>query len=127
MNRLPILLATVVTAGAMALGGCSRAEPPVSFAKDVQPVLNSRCGSCHVPGQAGYEASGLSVASYAALMKGTKFGAVVIPGDPLSSTLTMLVEGRADPSIRMPHGDESLPAAEQKILRDWVAQGAENN
>ena len=65
--------------------------------------------------------------SYEVLMKGTKYGPVVIPGDPLSSTLTMLVEGRADPSIRMPHGDEPLPAAEQKVLRDWVAQGARDN
>jgi hypothetical protein len=60
-------------------------------------------------------------------MEGTKFGEVVIPGDPLSSVLTMLVEGRADPSIRMPHGDQPLPEAEKKILRDWVAQGAKNN
>lgn len=127
MNRLPILLVTAVMAGGAALGGCSKAEPQLSFAKDVQPLLDSRCGGCHVPGQVGYEASGLSVASYEALLKGTKFGPVVLPGDPLSSTLTMLVEGRADPSIRMPHGGAALPAAEQKILRDWVAQGAMNN
>jgi hypothetical protein len=127
MNRVTILLVTAAMAGAAALGACSRAEPPVSFARDVQPVLNARCGACHVPGQAGFEASGLSTASYDSLMKGTKFGAVVVPGDALSSTLTMLVEGRADPSIRMPHGDQALPAAEQKILHDWVAQGAKNN
>ena len=51
----------------------------------------------------------------------------MIPGDPLSSVLTMLVEGRADPSIRMPHGDQPLPESEKKILHDWVAQGAKNN
>ncbi|MBS1201077.1 MAG: hypothetical protein H6R27_1755 [Proteobacteria bacterium] len=127
MNRLPILLAATAALGALSLGACSREEPSVSFSKDVQPVLNARCGACHVPGQPGYEASGLSTASYDALMEGTKFGAVVIPGDALSSTLTMLVEGRADPSIRMPHGDQPLAAAEQKILHDWVAQGAKNN
>lgn len=126
MNRLPMLVAAGCL-GALALGGCSKEESSVSFSKDVQPVLNARCGACHVPGQPGHEASGLSTATYDDLMKGTKFGEVVIPGDPLSSTLTMLVEGRADPSIRMPHGDQALPAAEQKILRDWVAQGAKNN
>lgn len=126
MNRLPILLAAM-GAAVLASGGCSRAAPPVSFLKDVQPVLNARCGACHAPGQPGYEASGLSTASYDALMKGTKFGPVVIPGDALSSTLTMLVEGRADPSIRMPHGDQPLAETEQKILHDWVAQGAKNN
>jgi hypothetical protein len=127
MNRLPILLVTVLAAGAAVLGSCSRAQPQLSFARDVQPLLASRCGGCHVPGQAGYEASGLSIESYDSLMKGTKFGPVVIAGDPLSSVLTMLVEGRADPSIRMPHGGDPLPAAEQKTLRDWVAQGAKNN
>lgn len=127
MTRLPVLLAAAASLGTLALGACSREEPAVSFSKDVRPVLNARCGACHVPGQPGYEASGLSTASYEAVMKGTKFGAVVIPGDPLSSVLTMLVEGRADPSIRMPHGDQPLPDAEKQILRDWVAQGAKNN
>ncbi len=113
--------------GALALGACSKAEPEVSFSAEVQPLLVARCGHCHVPGQAGYEASGLSMASYEALMKGTKFGAVVIPGDALSSALTMLIEGRADPSIRMPHGDQPLAAAEQLLVRRWVEQGARNN
>lgn len=113
--------------GALALGACSKAQPQVSFSTDVQPLLTSRCGDCHVPGRAGYEASGLSMAGYDSLMKGTKFGAVVIPGDALSSALTMLIEGRADPSIRMPHGDQPLAAAEQLLVRTWVEQGAKNN
>ncbi len=124
MIRLPVLL---MTAGTLLLGACSKAEPPVSFAGDVQPVLNARCGACHLPGQPGQEASGLNLESYDALMKGTKFGPVVIPGDALSSALTMLIEGRADPSIRMPHGGTALPAEEQKLIHDWVAQGAQNN
>lgn len=127
MIRLPHVLAAAAAAGVLVAAGCSREEPPVSYAKDVQPLLNARCTACHAPGLPGYEASGLDTSSYAAVMKGTKFGEIVIPGDPLSSTLTMLVEGRADPSIRMPHGDQELPDAEKKILRDWVQQGARNN
>jgi hypothetical protein len=60
-------------------------------------------------------------------MKGGKFGPFVIPGDPLTSTLNMLVEGRADPSIRMPHGRGTLTDREIETLRDWVQQGAKNN
>lgn len=113
--------------GALALGACSKTEPEVSFSADVQPLLAARCGACHVPGQAGYEASGLGMTSYEALMQGTKFGAVVIPGNALSSTLTMLIEGRADPSIRMPHGGEPLSVAEQELVHKWVEQGARDN
>ncbi len=126
MKREPVaLLAAFVLAAAAA--GCAKEAPRVSFAKDVQPLLEVRCSACHVPGQPGYEASGLSTQGYEALMKGTKYGPVVIPGDALSSVLNMLVEGRADPSIRMPHGDQPLTAAEQQTLRLWVEQGAKNN
>lgn len=124
MRRIPLGLLAVAV---LAAGGCAKREPQVSFAKDVQPLLATRCGSCHVPGQPGHEASGLGLTGYEDLMKGTKFGPVVIPGDALSSALTMLVEGRADPSIRMPHGDAPLTAAEQKTIRAWVEQGAKNN
>jgi hypothetical protein len=113
------------------LAACQRTPPsvpPVGFRSDVAPLIDRHCVSCHVPGKPGTEASGLVLDSYAALMKGTKFGPVVIPGDPLSSTLIMLVEGRADPSITMPHGGtDKLSAAEIGTLRTWVQQGAKND
>ena len=93
----------------------------------MEPILKKYCLECHVPGGAGYDASGFDMSSYQTLMRGGKFGPFVIPGDPLSSTLNMLVEGRADPSIRMPHGREKLDESEIRILRDWVEQGAKDN
>jgi uncharacterized membrane protein len=107
---------------------CGRSEPTVSFSKDVRPVLESRCGECHTPGNPGYEASQLSFASYESLMKGTQYGPVVIAGDSASSNLLVLIEGRADPSISMPHGDsEPLLQSEIDTIKLWIAQGAQNN
>ena len=99
----------------------------VSYTADVQPILKQYCLECHVPGGAGFNASGFDMSSYEALMRGGKFGSFVVPGDPLTSTLNMLVEGRADPSIRMPHGREQLSKREIQILSDWVQEGAKNN
>lgn len=99
----------------------------VSFSADVQPILKERCMECHVPGAPGYIASSFDVSSYETLMKGGKYGALVIPGDPLTSTLNMLVEGRANPSIHMPHGREKLSDREIETLRVWVQEGAKNN
>ena len=111
-----------------ALSACGRSEPAVSFASDVKPILQKRCGECHAPGQPGYEASQLGFATYDELMKGTKFGPVVVPGDSLGSNLIILVEGRADPSIAMPHGDnEPLLKGEIETLKVWIDQGAVNN
>lgn len=107
---------------------CGRSEPTVSFSKDVKPALDSRCGECHSPGQAGYEASQLSFASYESLMKGTRYGPVVIAGDSVSSNLVVLIEGRADPSISMPHGDaEPLLQSEIDAIKLWIEQGAQEN
>ena len=99
----------------------------VSFSADVQPILKQYCLECHEPGGSGFGASGFDISSYETLMKGGKFGALVIPGDPLTSTLNILVEGRAHPSIHMPHGRKKLSDRETEILRDWVQEGAKNN
>lgn len=109
------------------LAGCQRAVE-VSYAKDVAPILDKHCKACHLPGQAGYVVSGFELENYDTLMKGTQYGPVVLPGDPLTSTLVMLIEGRADPSLKMPHGDATpLSAAEIATIRQWVEQGARNN
>ena len=79
------------------------------------------------PGKEGFVASGLDTTSYQALMKGGKFGPLVKPGDALTSTLNMLVEGRAHASIRMPHGREKLPDKDIETLKAWVNEGAKNN
>jgi hypothetical protein len=107
------------------LAACSPRN--VSFSADVQPILKQYCLECHLPGGPGYGASGFDMSSYETLMKGGKYGPFVIPGDPFTSTLNMLVEGRAHPSIRMPHGRDKLNDREVEILRVWVKEGAKNN
>jgi hypothetical protein len=99
----------------------------VSFSADVQPILKQYCLECHVPGGAGYLASGYDMSSYENFMKGGQFGPFVIPGDAVASNLIILVEGRAHPSIRMPHGREKLSESEIEVLKSWVQQGAKNN
>jgi Planctomycete cytochrome C len=108
-----------------AMAAC--APSGVSYNKDVQPILARNCSECHAPGQKGFEASGLDTTSYQSLMKGGKFGQLVKPGDALSSALNMLVEGRAHPSIRMPHGRAKLPDKEIEMLKVWVNEGAKNS
>ena len=108
--------------------GCARRTAVVSYQKDVAPILQKHCASCHVPGQPGYAASGFDLQGYDSLMKGTRYGAVVLPGDPMTSVLVMLIEGRVDPSIKMPHGGANpLTETEIKTIRRWVKQGAKNN
>jgi mono/diheme cytochrome c family protein len=112
---------------AVAWSGAASAEEQVSYKLDVQPILQSRCVACHSSGGQGYEASGLDLTSYNGLMKGTKHGAIVVPGDPFTSNLIVLVEGRASPKVRMPHNQRPLLKQQIEILRLWVKQGAKDN
>lgn len=91
----------------------------VSFVKDVKPILDQKCLKCH--GGEKTEAS-LSYKSYADLMKGSENGPVVVPGKADDSEMIKLVI-----SGEMPKRNPRLPAAEVKILQDWVNGGAQNN
>ena len=114
-----ILLLALVT------GGCIREQRQISFREDVRPILEANCLECHSsPAGQGYLENGLSMATHAELMRGTIYGPVITPRDSRHSILNMLVEGRADTSMRMPHGRNPLSNDEVDILRLWVEQGA---
>lgn len=128
-TRTRNITSTALAAGAVLaiMLGCAR-EERVSFSQEVKPILDRYCLECHQPGGAGHEASGLDLGSYEGLMKGTRNGPMVIPDDSLGSNLLVLMEGRADPSIRMPHGSNiKVSAAEIETVRTWIDQGAKNN
>ena len=111
----------------LSLTGCNW-EDAISFSQDVKPILDRNCIECHQAGGAGLEVSGFSMASYDDLMKGTNFGPMIIAGDAEGSNLIVLAEGRADPSISMPHGrKDSISKQEVQTIRLWIEQGAKNN
>ncbi|MGB7702290.1 MAG: c-type cytochrome domain-containing protein [Pseudolabrys sp.] len=135
MRRRPLLLMSVVALGiglvtsvgiVHAPNACA-AEEAVSFKEDILPLLKWRCASCHESGGAGYEKSGLDLTSYAGVMKGTKFGRMVIPRDPESSNLMLLLDWRAAPELRMPHGKKQLSSCDRSSIRTWIRQGAKDN
>jgi len=98
-----------------------------SFAEDILPLFKWRCGGCHQAGGAGFEKSGLDLTSYAGVMKGTKFGAMVIPRDPASSNLMLLLDWRVPAQLRMPHGSKKLSTCDRDAVRAWIREGAKDN
>ncbi len=125
MKRLRMLFSLVLFT---LLAGCA-SKPRMSFQGDVYPILENNCLACHRPPQGkGYLKTRLNMQSYETLMQGTLYGPVIVPGDSRRSIFNMLVEGRADPSMRMPHGRaEPLTPAQTRVLQLWVDQGARNN
>jgi mono/diheme cytochrome c family protein len=135
MKKRPLIFVSVVALGVGAFAGSGivnmpkacAAEEQVSFKEDILPLLKWRCSSCHQPGGAGVEKSGLDLTSYAGVMKGTKYGRMVIPGDPESSNLMRLLDWKASPALRMPHGKKQLSTCDRNSIRTWIRQGAKDN
>jgi len=113
---------------AVFLAACA-SQPRVSFQKDVYPILEENCLACHTPPRGkGYLKTSLNMQSYATLMQGTRYGPVILPGDSSHSIFNMLVEGRVNASMRMPHQrDRPLTQHQIEVLRLWVEQGARDN
>lgn len=106
------------------VGGATEAD----YNNGAAQVIAELCLHCHTPGGLGYEASGLDMRTYASLMKGTQFGPVIVPGDPVTSNLMVLVDGRASGSLKMPHNTLGEPSSQDKVmLRRWINQGAKKN
>jgi uncharacterized membrane protein len=106
--------------------GCS-GDREVSFQADVAPILKTNCAECHDNDGEGYTKSGFNVMTYEAVMKGTRYGPVVIPGNSVSSTLARLITGKADASINMPHNKHPIPEEQMEVIVHWIDQGAKNN
>lgn len=123
-KKMMALMLASVTASFLLAGCGEKKSKPLTYMSDIKPILDQHCVECHKEGGKGTEKSGLLLDSYAATMRGTKFGPVVIPGQAINSTLFRLVTGKADPSLRMPHDAEPLPEEITNKLRDWIDQGA---
>jgi hypothetical protein len=101
----------------------------ISFKHDVQPILHDYCINCHSPGGKGWAKSGLDLNTYEGLMKGTKFGPVVVPGNSETSTFTKLLTG-TNKGLKMPMGLNDAGTLDRRYiltLKQWVEQGAKNN
>jgi uncharacterized membrane protein len=98
-----------------------------NFNSVVFPIIQEYCVSCHQPGGEGHVKSGLDLRTYEGIMKGTRHGPIVVPGDAFLSNLNVLIEGRAAPESKMPHFRKGLTRWERLMIRRWVNRGAKNN
>lgn len=112
----------------------AKSGPPVSFSKQVMPILNKNCMPCHAEEQ--FNPSELSLDSYELLMKGGKNGDSIKPGKASESVFVQKLLENPPFGDRMPFDPRKkrkkepmkpLTDNEIRIITDWVNQGAKNN
>lgn len=92
----------------------------VSYAKDIQPLLEEVCTECHRPRRTQSELDMTTVAGM--LAGGEKLGPSIVPGNPDASTIVQYIRGQLQP--QMPKDELPLVDGELRTLRMWIAAGA---
>jgi hypothetical protein len=94
----------------------------VDFVRDVRPILETHCYSCHGPHK---QKSSLRFDVKSAAMRGGEnYGPCIVPNEPSSSPLIELVTSD-DLEVRMPPQGPPLPKESIQILLRWIEQGAQ--
>ena len=109
------------------------AAGPVSFATDVEPILERYCVMCHLPGaaQGGHSLYPDAWASMVEVPSAQSPLRLVEPGRPASSYSYLKLTGEhlsaGGTGEIMPFPNGPLTAEEIEVFRLWIEQGAERN
>ena len=110
---------TSLLLAALGCGG-SQAIAAVDFAKDIQPILESRCTKCHGPEK---QKGKLRLDSKETALKGGE-DAPIVPGQADKSKLVRLISlPKGDDDI-MPNEGEPLTKAQIELFKEWINAGA---
>jgi hypothetical protein len=98
-----------------------RSGDEVHFSRDIRPILNQNCMSCHGGVR---QKNGVSfLFREEALGTGKSGKKTIVPGKPDESELIARVMS-SDPDARMPYHAPPLSAQQIDLLRRWIKQGA---
>lgn len=108
---------------AVVAGAAESALPPVSFNRDIRPIMSDTCFHCH-----GFDAKSrkadMRLDLRADTLKLTKNGVIpIVPGKPDESEIIHRI---FDPVEPMPpeEAHKTLTPAQKDLFRRWVAEGA---
>lgn len=101
--------------------GASVPKGPVSFSRDIAPILINKCQICHGPDKAKgkYRLQTFELLN----QPGGSKSAPVTAGKPAASKIYELITAK-DPDNRMPQEDNPLPAAQIALVERWIKEGA---
>jgi mono/diheme cytochrome c family protein len=114
-----VLLATLLLTLLSTQSAAPASAPPISFDKDVKPVLEQHCLSCH--GET-MQSGKFDLRNRDSALKGGARGSDIVPGDATASRLYRRVAGLERPS--MPAQAEPLPAEQIAAIKQWIDEGA---
>jgi Planctomycete cytochrome C/Anaphase-promoting complex subunit 4 WD40 domain len=120
MRAATHIAATAALIALMVLPVRAQTAKRINYEDDVKVVFQRHCLMCHSASQM---TAGLSLESFAGIMKGGGSGQIVIPGRAVQSLLYQVVSQETDGVPRMPLGLPKISDDEIALIRDWIQQG----
>ncbi len=101
------------------------AQEKIDFVRQVKPILEMYCVSCHDDVKAG-ENGDLNISTKAKAMAGTPDGPVIVVGDPEKSSFYKRTILSPESKKLMPPKDKGgpLPKEQTDLIKQWIAEGA---
>lgn len=125
---LPILLIHATAAGLWLSGSASSSaglfkrgqkEKTLEFTRDIRPILETRCLSCHHGGKAMRD---LNLETLKKANTSWRGGPVIVPGHPHRSMLVQFLELDVTGESRSAH---AINFADRETLNIWIREGAD--
>ena len=118
--RTPLSLLSLLAAPGMAI-----ATGPLSYNKDIRPILSENCFNCHGPDSASRKA-GLRLDSFEAATAANKDGMVsLVPGkSDVSEVIKRALSKDPDEIMPPPESHKTLQPEQIATLQRWINEGA---
>ncbi len=114
----------IAAANSLPAAAAEGVPAPISFNRDIRPILSDNCYACHGPDKNTRKAK-LRLDQAADALAEHAHGRPIVPGDPdHSSVITRLLSTDPDEVMPPPKTGKKLSAAQVEMLRQWIAQGA---
>src|SRR5574341_1248497 len=124
-SRAPTRAVPILSIMAAALALAADDKQPVSFNRDIRPIMSDSCFRCHGPDKSA-RMVGLRLDIREEALKKTASGVIpIVPGKPEESAIIDRIFA-ASPAKLMPpkYSRKALTDAQKETLRRWVAEGA---
>ena len=133
MIKLPLAVLAAVVGFALTASADDAKLPPastktgVTYDSDIKPILDASCVKCHSGAK---PKARLSLDTLAGVLKGSKEGKILTPGDSANSLVVKSVAHATEdqdswmPPLNNKAGIQPLNAEQIGLIRAWIDQGA---
>lgn len=116
------IIAVILSLAAVVVAEPVRVEP-ISFNRDIRPIMSDTCWHCHGPG---HQEAGLRLDIRERATRESESGIIpIVPGDSESSeAIRRIFSNEGWESMPPPDSHKTLTSRQKELLRRWVDEGA---